>query len=147
MKYIKLFENFDSYDPYELMIMYPNKKAEMLNSQIRKPIPNMNLVQDLITLGANLDWQDELSSNRTSLHLAVYHNFSKIAKMLIDAGADTNIQDSWGDTPLHVAIMKNNSIIAQMLLDAGARTDIQNHSGKVPFYYAETKELKKLLKP
>jgi ankyrin repeat protein len=127
--------------------MFSNKKAEMLNSQIRKPIPNMNLVQDLITLGANLDWQDELSSNRTSLHLAVYHNFSKIAKMLIDAGADTNIQDSWGDTPLHVAIMKNNSIIAQMLLDAGARTDIQNHSGKVPFYYAETRELKKLLKP
>jgi hypothetical protein len=34
-----------------------------------------------------------------------------------------------------------------MLLDAGARTDIQNHSGKVPFYYAETKELKNLLRP
>ena len=147
MKYIKLFENFEEYDPYELMIMYPNQKAEMLNHQIRKPIPNMNLVQDLITLGANLDWQDELSQNRTSLHLAIYHNFSKIAKMLIDAGADTNIQDNWGDTPLHVAIMKNNSIIVQMLLDAGARKDIQNHSGKVPFYYAETKELKNLLKP
>jgi hypothetical protein len=30
MKYLRLFENFDSYDPYELMIMFPNKKAEMI---------------------------------------------------------------------------------------------------------------------
>ena len=42
MKYIKLFENFEDYDPYELMITPPNKKAEMLIDEIRKPEPNLN---------------------------------------------------------------------------------------------------------
>jgi F0F1-type ATP synthase membrane subunit b/b' len=30
MKYIKLFEAFKPHDPYELMIIPPNKKAEMM---------------------------------------------------------------------------------------------------------------------
>ena len=39
MKYLKLFENFDSYDPYELMITPPNKKGEMLVSELEKLEP------------------------------------------------------------------------------------------------------------
>jgi ankyrin repeat protein len=136
MKYIKLFENFDSYDPYELMMVPPNKQAEMINHQIRKPIPNMNLVQDLIVLGANLDWQDELSQDRTPLHLAIYSNFSEIVRMLIDAGANLNVQDKHGDTPLHVAIMKNNPIIVQMLIDAGADLNMQDIWNRTPLHWA-----------
>jgi ankyrin repeat protein len=156
MKYIKLFENFEDYDLYELMIMHPNKKTEMLIQEIRKPKPNVNIVSDLINLGANLDWQDRLSQNRTALHLATYslpftfippYYSSEIAGLIIDAGADTNIQDSWGDTPLHVVVRNNKSIIVQMLIDAGARTDIQNHDGKAPYELAQTEEMKKLLQP
>jgi ankyrin repeat protein len=136
MKYIKLFENFEPHDPYELMIIPPNKQAEMINHQIRKPIPNMNLVQDLIVLGANLDWQDELSQDRTPLHLAIYSNFSEIVRMLIDAGANLNVQDKHGDTPLHVAIMKNNPIIVQMLIDAGANLNMQAKNGRTALHWA-----------
>jgi len=136
MKYIKLFENFEPHDPYELMIIPPNKQAEMINHQIRKPIPNMNLVQDLIVLGANLDWQDELSQDRTPLHLAIYSNFSEIVRMLIDAGANLNMQDKHGDTPLLVAIMKNNPIIVQMLIDAGADLNMQAKNGRTALHLA-----------
>jgi ankyrin repeat protein len=136
MKYIKLFENFEPHDPYELMMVPPNKQAEMINHQIRKPIPNMNLVQDLIVLGANLDWQDELSQDRTPLHLAIYSNFSEIVRMLIDARANLNVQDKHGDTPLHVAIMKNNLIIVQMLIDAGADVNVQAKNGRTALHLA-----------
>ena len=136
MKYIKLFEDFEPHDPYELMIIPPNKQAEMINHQIRKPIPNMNLVQDLIVLGANLDWQDELSQDRTALHLAIYSHFSEIVRMLIDAGADLNVQDKHGDTPLHVAIMTNYPIIVQMLIDAGADLNMQAKNGRTALHLA-----------
>ena len=36
MKNIKLLENFEPYDPYELMITPPNKKAEMIIEEINK---------------------------------------------------------------------------------------------------------------
>jgi hypothetical protein len=42
------------------MIIPPNKQAEMIIEEIRKSKPNLNLVSDLIVLGANLDWQDNL---------------------------------------------------------------------------------------
>jgi ankyrin repeat protein len=140
MKYLKLFENFDSYDPYELMIIPPNKQAEMINHQIRKPIPNMNLVQDLIVLGANLDWQDELSQDRTPLHLAIYSNFSKIVRMLIDAGADVEAKTNSGMTPLHWASYKDNIELAKLLLDAGADLEAKDNEGNMPTISPELKE-------
>jgi ankyrin repeat protein len=96
MKYLKLFENFDSYDPYELMIIPPNKKAEMIVGEIRKNEPNLNLVSDLIVLGANLEWQDEDNYNYTPLHRASIRGKVEIVRMLIDAGADQTILNNKG---------------------------------------------------
>ena len=181
MKYLRLFEDFDSYDPYELMIMFPNKKAEMIIGEIYKDEPNLNLVRDLIALGANIDWQNEDNYNYTPLHLAVREESVEIARMLIDAGADLDIQDTWGSdtplhdaaffgrveiarmlidakadldvqdndgrTPLHRAAGNGRVEIARMLIDAGSRKDIRDEDGRIPYDFAQTRELKKLLKP
>ena len=102
MKYIKLFENFEPYDPYELMITPPNKKGEMLVREIeKKGKANLNIVGDLITLGANIDWQDNVG--RTALHRCASYNHSRIAKMLIDAGADMNMRNNDGKLPYELA--------------------------------------------
>ena len=127
MKYIKLFEDFDSYDPYELMITPPNKKAEMLMQEIEKDEPNLNLVRDLITLGANLDWQD--TYGWTALHRCASWNHPEIARMLIDAGADLNIQNVYGWTALHRCASQNHPGIAKMLIDAGADLNIKTING------------------
>ena len=127
MKYIKLFENFEDYDPYELMIMSPNKKGEMLVKEIEKDEPNLNLVRDLITLGANLDWQDDYG--RTALHWCAYNNHPEILRMLIDSGADVNIQRNGGWTALHICADWNRPEIARMLVDAGADLNIQDDDG------------------
>ena len=149
MKYIRLFENFEDYDPYELMITPPNKKGEMLVSEVKKrDKANLNLVRDLIELGANLDWQDE--DGWTALHRCAYNNNSDIAKMLIDAGADVNIQDEEGWTALHYCAYYTHPGIARMLVDAGADKTISNNEGKLPYELADTqelKELKELLQP
>jgi ankyrin repeat protein len=148
MKYLKLFEDFDPYDPYELMMIPPNKKAEMIIGEIYKDEPNLNLVRDLITLGANLEWQDEDNYNYTPLHLAVREGSVEIARMLIDAEADLNLQHTWGSkTPLHEAALWGRVEIAHMLISAGARKDIRDEWGRLPYDLAQTRELKNLLKP
>ena len=145
MKYIKLFENFNDYDPYELMITPPNKKGEMLVEEIQKREPNLDLVRDLIVLGANVDWQD--GDGRTALHECAYKNRPEILRMLIDAGADLNMQDNRGRTPLQYCVDWNHPEILRMLLDAGADKTIPNNNGTLPYELADTQELKELLKP
>ena len=146
MKYIKLFENFEPYDPYELMITPPNKKGEMLIDEIlKKDKANLNLVGDLIALGANLDWQDK--DGRIALHCCAIKNSPEIAKMLIDAGADISILNNNGSTALHMCAYWNSTEIARMLINAGADKTIPNNNGKLPYELADTQELKELLKP
>jgi ankyrin repeat protein len=136
MKYIRLFENFESYDPYELMIIPPNVKAEMIMREIKKSNPNLNLVNDLIVLGANVDWQDEDNRGWTPLHVAAYYGKVEIAKMLIDAGADVDVQDEWGKTSLHVVAIYGNVEIARMLIDAGADVDVQDEDGWTALHWS-----------
>ena len=102
MKYLRLFESFEEYDPYELMITPPNKKAEMIIRELEKEDKaNLNLVNDLIVLGANLDWQDE--EGRTALHWCASQNHPEILGILIDAGADKTIPTNDGKLPYELA--------------------------------------------
>jgi ankyrin repeat protein len=148
MKYLKLFEDFDSYDPYELMIIPPNKKAEMIVREINKDEPNLNLVSDLIVLGADVNVQGD--GGWTPLHLAVREGSVEIARMLIGAGADLNLQDTWGSkTPLHWAPLWGRVEIARMLIDAGANVNLQDTDGWAPLhvaaYYRQVKIVRMLI--
>ena len=134
MKYIKILENFDSYDPYELMIIPPNKKGEMLVGELKKGNKgNLNLVRDLITLGANLDWQSV--SGKTPLLLCAGTNNVEILRVLIEAGADVNIQNNDGWTALHMCAYRKNCLeSAKMLIDAGADVNIQKNDGSTALH-------------
>ena len=102
MKYIKLFENFEDYDPYELMMIPPYKKTEMIMNEIKKEDKaSLNIVRDLIFLGANLDWQDDWSN--TALHYCATRDLPEIARVLIDAGANLNIYGNNGKLPYELA--------------------------------------------
>ena len=133
MKYIKLFENFEEHDPYELMMVPPYKKGEMIIRELEKLEPNLNLVRDLITLGAHLDWQNDYDS--TALHWCAIKNRPEIARMLLDAGADVNIQDGVGYTALHECAVRNRSEISKMLISAGADLNIQDEYGSTALHY------------
>ena len=138
MKYIKLFENFEEYDIYQLKIMPSHKKAEILFDEINKEDKaNLNFVNDLLALRANLDWQDNFGE--TALHLCARWNSPEIARMLIDAGADVNIQRIGGETALHWCSRFNRPEISRMLIDAGVDVNIQDNFGFTALHWCANK--------
>ena len=122
------------YDIYELMITPPNKKADLIVKELMEDNPNLNLVSDLITLGANLDWQGDSNYSWPVLHMFVIYNHLQLVKMLIDSGGDLNIQDEYERTALHVCANWNHPEIARMLIDAGADVNAQDERGETALY-------------
>jgi serine/threonine-protein phosphatase 6 regulatory ankyrin repeat subunit B len=128
--------NSITYDPYELMIIFPNKKAEMIIKEIQKFEPNLNLVRDLIILGANLDWRDEEERQHWSaLHWATNINNLEITKMLVGAGSDVNIRTSIGETPLHF-VACDNLKSTKLLIKSGADVNAADDYFLTPLHEA-----------
>ncbi|KAF8419529.1 ankyrin repeat-containing domain protein, partial [Tirmania nivea] len=54
------------------------------------------------------------------------------AQILLDSGANYDIQDEHGATPLHIAVEYDRNEIAKLLLDKGASCDIRDDEGNTP---------------
>ncbi|KAG8539575.1 hypothetical protein GDO81_020721 [Engystomops pustulosus] len=81
-----------------------------------------SVIADLIGQGASLNAQTD-STRETALHLAARFSRQDAIKCMLDAGADTNIQDRLGRTPLHTAIAADALGAFQTLLRC-RQTDI-----------------------
>nr|CAD7409340.1 unnamed protein product [Timema poppensis] len=84
---------------------------------------------------------------RTPLHLAVKGGFLDCVKLLIEAGADTNVKDEKGITPVLLAgagVQPNDAnaieryeTIVKLLIEAGADVNVRNvDSGTTPLHHA-----------
>ena len=81
-------------------------------------------LQDAIDLGADIDWINPSTKNRIcALLKAVYKNFSKGAKVLLDHGADVDNANPTGWTPLVQAGYSGRVDCVKLLLDNGADTE------------------------
>ena len=84
----------------------------------------IDIIQTLINNGADLNLRDSYF-NKSALHWAIgslwQKTNEKIAKMLIAAGADVNIQDNEGNTPLSLAVQKNLDDLVELLKSKGAK--------------------------
>ena len=66
----------------------------------------------------------------TPLHKAVSLGLNTdIAEILLANGADTNIQDEYGETPLHVSAFADNKSGAELLITYGADLDKTDNKG------------------
>lgn len=63
----------------------------------------------------------------TALHIAARRGLTRAVKQLIEAKADVNAQDEYGDTPLHDACWQGQGGIVSLLLEHDARTDTCNN--------------------
>jgi ankyrin repeat protein len=85
---------------------------------------DINEVRKLLSQDVNVDAFSGFGF--TSLHTAINYGYEKIAELLIEAGANTSLQDSIGNYPLTLA--RNSPHLTQLLLEKGALVD-QKTSG------------------
>lgn len=57
-------------------------------------------------------------------------------KLLVDNGADINIQDEFGSQPLHYAVYKGNVNIVKLLIENGTNIDCKNNYEATPLMIA-----------
>ena len=96
---------------------------------------NLEIIQMLLRSGANVD---QLAEDRhcSAIIDAAMGNYKDIVKVLIEAGADVNIQSKDGQSALIVAAGSGDEETAEMLFKAGADPDIKDCLGTSARKYA-----------
>jgi ankyrin repeat protein len=90
----------------------------------------------------------------TPVHCAIYQKHSKVAKALIDMGADLESRGNGNRTPLHAAAASGAIDVARLLLTRGVNIEATDDRGETPLKTAvqnvetgipETRQLVRLL--
>jgi ankyrin repeat protein len=93
---------------------------------------NEEIIHLLLLNGADPNIPSRNGYNVYPLHSAVAANYTMIAKMLLEAGADINVAQMSGATPLHSAANNGNIELLIVLLEAGADVNAKMEDGKTP---------------
>jgi ankyrin repeat protein len=86
---------------------------------------NLDAVKQHIAAGSDLNVKDPFGGSSPLISATVFGK-TEIAKALIDAGADIDIENNDGSTALHTAAFFCRPEIVKMLLDKGADKTIRN---------------------
>ena len=73
-------------------------------------------------------------NQRTALHEAADSGCLRRVKALLNAGAEVNCTDSFGQTPLHVAAKSGHYLIVEPLLRGGADIELLDCHGRTPLH-------------
>lgn len=111
----------------------PDSKTNAPDIDIHTAVIGGNLEEVLqhIEAGTDLNQKDPLSGS-TPLISAITFGKTKIARALIDAGADLTLTNNDGATALHAAAFFCRVEIVQMLIDANASKTVRNNYGATP---------------
>lgn len=115
---------------------------------------NVEEVQNLLNKGVNPNANSYETSIRvgtidiatTPLCVAAENGTKDVVKLLLDAGAEPNIADGYGDTPLYSATKKNHTDVVKLLLNAGVEPNVADKYGDTPLKLAVHNGCKMLVK-
>ncbi len=93
-------------------------------------------VRLMIAKGADVNEIDKSYYSRTALHIAVETNNLKIANMLLNAGANVNVQDYYKLTPLMTVKGNTSGEILRLLVQHGADVNNKNLNGRTALFEA-----------
>ncbi|MBO7244306.1 MAG: ankyrin repeat domain-containing protein [Alphaproteobacteria bacterium] len=141
-------------DRKEIYLIVPvlekGAKSDVMNEEGNAPIhlavlnDNLHVLKYLIEKKADLNLVNPYTK-RSALMMAVQGQDEKMANVLINAGANLNLQDSYNETALHVAVRYANEPITDLLIKRGANLDIQNNKGWTALMIAIRRANKKLV--
>jgi ankyrin repeat protein len=97
----------------------------------------IDVIEKLLVLGADPDIGDhQFSVPLLIIGVGVGEESLKTCQMLIDAGANVNCRDWFGQSPLWIASACENTGILILLLEKGAFVDAINHDATTPLMRA-----------
>lgn len=96
---------------------------------------NEEITKQLINAGVDLDCLS-VHHQESAASLALKANSQSIWNLLIDAGANVNVQNSLGVTMLIIAAIKGDNEIIRKLIKNGADINLQDIYGYTPLMYA-----------
>jgi len=71
-------------------------------------------------------------TGESALHWACNFGNYDIARLLVDNGAEANVQNSSGQTPLHYSCKNGDAVLVSLLLEHGADETSLDQDGKLP---------------
>jgi ankyrin repeat protein len=91
---------------------------------------NFDVAEYLVKAGANVNSKSQNGLKVAPLQSAAAGKHVKIAKLLLDYGADPNIREQGGYTPLHAAAQNGDEEMIRMLLFRGADLTLASNDEK-----------------
>ena len=71
----------------------------------------------------------DVITGKAPLHLCAFEGDAKMARALLDCGADVNIPDDNGKMAIHWAVARNNADVVRVLCDGGANVESKTKNG------------------
>ncbi len=102
-------------------------KDEILNEACAHS--TTEIVLYLIKEGANINNKGG-NWNNTPLHRAITMHKPKVARLLIQGGANVNLKTKSGETPLYYVLETGDVSLAKLLIDAGADIDSKDNNNR-----------------
>jgi ankyrin repeat protein len=103
------------------------------------------IVELLLAHGPEVNAVD-VTYGESALYGAARHNNIEIMALLLENGADVQMQSKGGETPLHRAAQWGAFEAAQLLLDHGAAVDVESLQGWTPLDVSTADEVDELLR-
>lgn len=94
-----------------------------------------NDIEEVKKMILNCDINEaEETTGFTALHYCAQNQYTDIAKLLLEHGADVDPKDNYGNTPLFKAVFfsEGKTDMIELLLKAGADPNIKNNAGVSP---------------
>jgi hypothetical protein len=82
----------------------------------------------LLDFGANVD-SINLRFRLSALHLCAVANFTQLARILLENGAQIDLADTDNETPLFKAVHERSPDMVKLLLEYGAATNVRSAEG------------------